>query len=344
MASSHEEQNNPVTIESDFALTGIKDAIEGTPTGIKAKAVRFFSPGEPTQRMKIIRDCVEYARTLNSALEFELQTNGLFQSFEDTKWIASNFNIVWFSLDGPASINDHHRPDPSGRGRTKEIEENMRFVSRNTSVGVRSTIVEETIDKQEMLVDYYYNLGIRNLGFNPIIRAIRRNDCTSAEVTKGNIMHFAEGFVKAYHRAEKLGMNLLSSLTFNFDEPTDIACRSCCPMPQLNPDGSVSSCDMALYGDTMNNLQCFVYGHWISERKNIIYDRTKIDFLRSRKLGNLPKCDDCDIRMYCAGGCAGRVAYQTGNIFDTIPEYCAATIYLAKNMELGRGLIKYTHP
>ena len=344
MAASWCEQANPITISLEFAKQGIKDALMGIPTRIKARALRFFSPGEPTQQMAVLRECVEFARSINPGIETELQTNGLFKSSEDTIWIGRNFDVVWFSLDGPPSVNDTHRRDEENRGRTVEIEANLQEVAQSTAVGIRSTIVEETIMDQVSVVEYYHHFGIKSLAFNPVIRPIYRNADRNNEVTRVSIMKFAEGFLPAYNRAQELDIHLSSALTFNFDEPTNVVCRSCVPMPQLNPDGSVSSCDMALYHDTMESLRCFLYGSWDAETGIVHYDQERIANLRRRNLQNMPKCSGCNIAKFCAGGCAGRVAYQTGSIYDIIPEYCEATRYLAKHMELGQKRMLYTHP
>jgi len=344
MAASEQEQASPIEIPIRFARKGIEDALRGYPTGLTPTVLRFFSPGEPTQAMDIVRECVEYARHLSPSLQTELQTNGLFPSREDGEWIADHFDVVWFSLDGWPEVNDAHRPDSNGVGRTREIESTMAMVASKTVVGVRATVVEETLNHQEALVDYYYGQGIRRLAFNPEIGQIMRKDDGATKVTRLNIMDFAYGFARAYKRAEELGVDLLSSLTFNFDEPTAVACRSCVPFPQLNPDGSVSSCDMALYSDTKGELQPFIYGAWDEARGLIDYSAEKIEYLGKRCLENLPKCRGCDIGVYCAGGCAGRVAYQTGDLYGVIPEYCDATKYLGKMIPLGTRRVQITHP
>jgi radical SAM protein with 4Fe4S-binding SPASM domain len=290
------------------------------------------------------KECVNYARSLDCNIQTELQTNGLFSSQEDALWIANNFSVVWFSLDGPLEVNDKYRPDTNGVGQTSAIESNMKTVAQFTRVGVRSTVVDETVDCQEALVEYYANLGVVELALNPVIFPIERRQSGNRAVTKGNIVRFAKGFLKAHNLSAEKGVRLSSSLTFNFDEETNVACRSCLPMPQLNPDGSVSSCDMALYQDTKDELQCFLYGSWNPAVGQIQYDHHKIEKLSSRKLGNLPKCDACEIKKFCAGGCAGRVAFETGDLFGVIPEYCVATKYLARNMKLGGCEHLFTHP
>lgn len=345
MAASSQEQTKPLSIDIDFAKQGIKDAIEGYPTGTKAKILRFFSPGEPTQNMACIKECISYARRLNPNIKTELQTNGLFKSEEDRNYIADNFDITWFSLDGPSEINGKNRPDEYGADRTAEIEANLRYIQRNTFVGVRATIVHETVDHQEMLVEYYKSLGIDYLYVNPVIEPVKK-DITKYDgaVTHVDLNRFVDGFLMGYHRAKKLGMHYGCSLTFNFDEPTNVACRSCLPMPQCNPDGSVGSCDMALYINAPNALQCFLYGRWDAQKRSIIYDISKIKYLRARNIENLPVCKHCEIKEYCAGGCAGRIAYETGDPYGIVPEYCDATKTLANYMRLNEQTVTYSHP
>ena len=163
-------------------------------------------------------------------------------------------------------------------------------------------------------------------------------------ITKVDIMEFARGFVKGHKRADSLGMSLSSSLTFNFDGFTSIACRSCIPMPQLNPDGSVSSCDMAFYENAPAELQCFIYGKWDETSNSIIYDEKKINYLKGRTLENLTMCSNCQLSEHCAGGCAGRVAMETGSPYNTIAEYCDAIRYIASYVPTGREKLLYTHP
>lgn len=345
MASSGQEQTTPLKIDIKFAMTGIKDAIRGHPTGIKAPILRFFSPGEPTQNMECIRECVLFARWLKPDIQLELQTNGLFKSWEDCEFIADHFNAVWFSIDGPSEINGKNRPDDKGNNRSSEILEFMKHVQQKTFVGVRATIVKETVEIQHELIEFFHEQGINYVCANPVIEPITREErIGNGSITAVDLMQFSKGFLKGHQRAKELNMNYVNSLTFNFDDKTDVACRSCLPMPQLNPDGSVSSCDMALYQNVSKELDCFIYGKWEPGSGTIQYDHTKIDYLRSRKNCNLVLCQGCDIIENCAGGCAGRIAYEKGSIFEVIPEYCAATKYLARHIPLNGAEIAYTHP
>jgi uncharacterized protein len=344
MASSSLEQQNSIVIDKSFALSGIKDSIEGRPTGIRATMLRFFSPGEPTQCIELMKDCVKFAKSLKPSIKVELQTNGVFNTPEDTDWVADNCDIVWFSLDGPAQVNDHYRPDAFGCGSTAIAEANMKTVMSKTNVGVRSTVDLPMFHRQIEMVQYYYDLGVKNLAFNPITTPVKRGDIAEKDINKDDPMLFAEGFVEAYKLAKKLNIDLTNSMTFNFDEETVCGCRSCIPMPQLNPDGSVSSCDLAMYADIKPGLQNFIYGHWDNISKTIRYDIEKAKFLANRTLVNLPDCRDCEIGEYCAGGCAGRVAFQTGNMYGIIPSICNAIKYMAGHIDLGQKKVEFTHP
>lgn len=345
MASSAIEQARPIYIDIEFAKCGIKDAIQGYPTGIHAKVVRFFSPGESTQYMECLKECVLYAKSLNSEIKIELQTNGLFNSDKDLDWIANNVDIVWFSLDGPKEVNRKYRPDEHGYDRTEEIEKNLKCIQKHTFVGVRATIVEETVEHQDTIVEYYNGLGITYIYANPIIESIKRDiRNNNGPITQLKLMRFAKGFLKGHEKAEKLGIYYGNSLIFNFDEETDVSCRSCLPMPQLNPDGSVASCDMAMYKNAPSQLQCFLYGEWDPLYKKIKYDINKIKYLQNRKINNIASCKNCEIKHNCAGGCVGRVAYEMENIYSVVPAYCAATKYLAHHLKLNENKVLYSHP
>jgi uncharacterized protein len=345
MASSSDEQSNPITIDIEMVYKGISDALKGYPTGIAAEMLRFFAPGEPTQEMEVIKEATRYARSINKDIRIELQTNGLFQSKEDMDWIADNINDIWFSLDGWAEVNDRNRPDEFGNGRTADIENNMKYLAQKGAfVGVRCTIGPETLNKQSELLHYYADMGLKYICFNPITTPVKRNDGGSKPVYQNDIMHFAKGFVQAYAEAVKLGCILSSSLTYNFDEKTKINCRSCLPMPQLNPDGTVSACDKATYKDTKEEIRCFIYGQWDSSKKEYVYDNEKIKYLQNRTLENLEDCKECNIGEYCAGSCLGRVAYQTGDIYKVIKDQCYAIKYLARHLPLGQMIVEHTHP
>src|SRR3972149_1824768 len=119
IASSGAEQTHPQRIDLRFAKCGITDYFANGLT-----ALRFYSSGEPTQAMDIVKSCVEYARSLaGEQLEVEMQTNGYF-SEDDALWIADNINIVWVSLDAWPEINDSYRPLPDGTSPSSVIVRN----------------------------------------------------------------------------------------------------------------------------------------------------------------------------------------------------------------------------
>ncbi len=94
IASSGVEQARPQRINPKFARRGITDYFASNPHGL-----RFYSSGEPTQAMDIIRECIEYARDLApNDLEVELQTNGCLD-VEDALWLADNVDNIWVSID-----------------------------------------------------------------------------------------------------------------------------------------------------------------------------------------------------------------------------------------------------
>ncbi len=216
-------------------------------------------------------------------------------------------------------------------------------MQERTFVGARATVVKETVDRQDELVEYFHNMGIQWLYVNPVLEPVRRAGREGrGSITQVDLMKFADGFVRGWQRAQELGMFFGNSLIFNFDEPVRYACRTCLPTPQLTTDGYVSACDLGLYGDSP--LSDLIYGKYDEENDRIIYDDEKIKRLRTRSIENMKRCMKCEVRQNCAGQCVGRAYHQTGDMFGTIPEYCRAIRYLARYIPRNTGAVRYTHP
>lgn len=338
-ANSAVEQRCVQKIDLDFAKQGIWDYFVGQGW----HQLRFYSSGEPTQAMDIVGATTEYARGLvGDRLLVEMQTNGYFD-LGVASWLADNVDIIWISLDAWPEIHDKYRPVPGDDHPSMTVLRNLEFLRKKTFVGVRATIVRETITQQEKLVEYFHSLGIDHIYTEPVFEPVKR-DCRDSQgpITQVDPMKYAENFIRGWKRANELGVFYGNSFMVNFDEEVEIYCRSCLPAAHLTTDGYVSACDLGFYGDTP--LQDLIYGEWDKGNKKIIYFPEKIAKLRSRKAENMERCRGCSVIKHCGGGCVGRAYHEKGSIFETIPEYCEVTRYLAKHMPIGQIKIEYLHP
>jgi len=333
-------------IDLNFAKVGIDDFFKNRVDifGNDNNMIRFYGVGEPTARIDLVKSITKYAKKVKGENLFvELQTNGFF-SKAIAKWIAKNVNEVWISLDGPKDIQNRNRP-AKGRKETSDIiVENIKYLQKNAVfVGVRLTILQQDINKQLELIDYFNSIGIKWVYAEPVFESVKQNSIKSIKkISPVNINKFIKYFVEAYKYAEKLGIHYGNFFTVNFDEPCNYACRSCLPMPQLTSDGYVSGCDLAYSGKTQ--LSEFIFGKYNKINNKIIYYPKKIDRIRQRNTQFIKECKNCKIKSNCGGGCAGLAYYATGNFLGIVKEFCKATKYLAKHIPRNKGCVKHLHP
>lgn len=80
-----------------FAKQGIKDALVGHPTGVKAGTIRFFVPEGPSQALSMIKELITFAQSVDPSVRFELHTNCGIESSSDLFWAEENFDTIWFN-------------------------------------------------------------------------------------------------------------------------------------------------------------------------------------------------------------------------------------------------------
>ena len=206
-------------INVDFAKLAIKDYFNQTGNYY----IRFFGAGEPTVAFDEMKDIYEYASKIsNTSLKAELQTNGYFDE-DIARWINENIDILWVSFDGLPELHDKQRPSHGEEKSSLKIIDNIKYFlkNKNIQVGVRVTITNENFSKQAEIIEYLHSLGVKFVCGAPCYTS------TANKTTKTpKILDFCKHFVKAYHRAQELGMFYQTHLMLNFDEKVDAYCRA----------------------------------------------------------------------------------------------------------------------
>jgi radical SAM protein with 4Fe4S-binding SPASM domain len=321
-------------IDLNFAKIGIKDYFQSG----KQKSIRFFSPGEPTIAFNEMVELTEYAKMLggNNTI-IEIETNGFFKE-NVAEWLEDNVNIIWISSDGQPHIQNRQRPTLDGNKSSDIVLSNIKRFAMNPKIqfGVRATISDDNLDKQVELIEFFKSIGVKYVSAAPTYRSkINKN------VTKTPLMAFAKGFVPAFNRAITLGMYYLNLLMVNFDEEVNIYCQSSTPTPRLTPDGFVSCCDWAALGPKYipnGVLHDLIIGRYNSEKRLIEYFPEKILNIQKRNAIFLSEndCKGCQVIKHCAGGCVGKIASVTDDIYKMNPDWCDAVRYLYDNIKVER--------
>lgn len=337
-ASSLDEQS----IDLEFAKQGIRDFF----TKKESRHIRFFGAGEPTLEFNKIVTIKNFASELaGDDLVVEIQTNGVF-STKVARWLAKNANIIWISCDGPPDIQNYLRPTKGGKKTSHILERNILILqneSVNAVVGIRATITPKNILRQKEMILYFESLGIKAIFSDPEFPPVENDPKNVRKDVNGSDfnLEYAKEFLKAKKFAEQRNIFYGSIFTVNFDEKTEIFCRSCIPSPHLTTDGFVSCCDMSYMGDILPEL---IYGKYNPERTLIEYNQERILSIRTRKASNLLDCKGCEILYHCAGACLGEGLNETGRLLGVKKDYCEAIKYLAKNLDLNKDRYPYLHP
>ncbi|NMC60203.1 MAG: radical SAM protein [Candidatus Methanofastidiosa archaeon] len=337
---SKKDRKENFSLNIDFAKRGIEDFFKIS----EKKHIRYFGTGEPTLKFPIIRKVNDFARSLvGEDLLSEIQTNGVFSN-EIANWLSKNIDIIWISLDGIPEINDQVRVFPNGDGSSKVVLKNIKTIlesKRKPFVGIRATITPLNLFRQIELVKFASDLGVKVVYSDPIFPQVGKNEIDCLKIKEDFYLKYAKEYLKAYKFANNHDLFYGSIFTVNFDEKTNIFCRSCIPCPHLTPDGYVSNCDMATLKDALPDL---IYGKWEAARKEIEYFPEKIARIKNRTVENLETCSDCEIKYNCAGACFGEGFNETGKFLGVKNSYCEAIRFLAKNMPLNFGLSPFLHP
>jgi len=89
-----------------------------------------FYGGEPLLRFDLIREVINYAKSIpiiqKHSLRFNLTTNGILLNEEIMKYFIENQVSVTISLDGPQREHDRHRVYKNGHGTFNKVIENIK--------------------------------------------------------------------------------------------------------------------------------------------------------------------------------------------------------------------------
>lgn len=371
---TNKEEFEAQVIDLEFAKQLIRDYFSLDDYKGFKPVVRFFAAGEPTLNFEAIKAITEwvheqYDDRFGDTLEFELQSNGIYinehgeYDYDKAKWIAHNIDYIWISCDGTPDVQNEYRPifekafDVIPKMTSSEIvEETIKYILPicKKMIGVRMTIINSNISRQKEMIDYFVNLGIRDIWADPLFPGVGRELIEDIDLPL-----FARQFLEACNYAsEKYGKDIHdpsydsviygSNYTCNFDEETNHYCRACKPVPHATTDGYVTACDMAMFCEDINgrgaHMNQLLYGKWNPGEKTITYWPDKIEMLRNRNCIKMHACNNCIARHHCGGYCLGEVTNETHQVDGQIKNKCQVVRTLYMEMNKRQRKYRYSHP
>jgi uncharacterized protein len=263
--------------------------------------------GEPTIHMDLVRRFHAIARMsardAGAGFFSYIATSGV-MSDEDASWLGRRFSRVGLSCDGPPSIQDRQRPRRGGGTTSDRVERTARIIRREGGdLSMRATLTPASLPRLEAIVRYgRERLGVTDIRAEPVYR----------QPGRGFAPRSAGRFVDMFIRAQKLARELGGSLSLSGARPEEVHgpyCQAFRDVLQLNPDGTVSACFLAMMeGDPRIIGRIGVAaGSW----------RPRADVLRpfSAKAASVPpRCVDCVNRLHCVRECPDRCPLEPPEI------------------------------
>jgi uncharacterized protein len=255
--------------------------------------------GEPTVHMDKVKRFLSLAQAM--AREHEvgffsyIATSGLL-SEKDAVWLGRRFSGIGLSCDGPPQYQDSQRPRAGGAATSAWVERTARTISREGGqLSMRVTVTPASLDGLELIVRYgREKLGIADIRLEPVYRQPRAGFSPSD----------AERFVAAFINAQKLARSQGGRLALSGVRPREIHgpyCQIFRDVLQLNPDGTLSSCFLAMdAGDPR------IIGHARNEDGSLSLKQDVIHSLAERLAVAPRRCRDCVNRLHCARDCPDR--------------------------------------
>jgi uncharacterized protein len=276
--------------------------------------------GEPTlhwpllQRVRAAAD--EAAAEFGITSWAYIATHGALPA-DRARWLASHFNLIGLSCDGPPSIQNANRPFAEGAPTAALVERTAAALrSAGTPFTMRATITPATVTRQREIVAYGSDvLGTRSIRFEPAYDGRRTS---GPHFTASDAECFVEHFLHAKAVAAARGCDLqVSGL-----RPEEIHGPYCNPLRevlQVTPDGVGTACFLSTGQDSGDDTFMAV-GAFDIDSGEFRIDAARAAHLR-RLAARIPdRCESCMNVYHCARDC---------------PDVCVMTASAAEEREAG---------
>lgn len=262
----------------------------------KPLTVVFHGGGEPTYHWDYLTELHNLTRRIAKSYKIPhfsyISTNG-FINREKAKWLASQFDLIGISIDGPSEIQNKNRKTINGDNTSKIVSDVVKTIIRqNGNVEIRSTITPENMPFQREFVQYFIQeLSVKRIRFEP---KYGRFD-PQFVATDGDV--FANNFILAEKTANLSGGELnFSGVRLN--EIHGVYCDVLRNNLRIEPDGQSVNCFFNPTPDKRN-----ITGYYDQNSNLFLLNHDTIERI-IRKASESPiKCRNCFLEYNCSKGC-----------------------------------------
>lgn len=302
---------NPAVIDLEFCAAGLDLAAQRAVARGERLRIIFHGVGEPTFAWRRFTECVDAARDAAQrhgvTAHLDLCTGGQVSAGR-AGWIASRFDSVQVSIDGPADIQNRQRPRADGRD---SLAGPLRLARTAAAVGrrvcVKATVTAATVGRMVELVEFVareigqvrLDLGMM---FDPPWVSPER-------ATTPPWRAFVAGFSAALDRGTELGVAVRHP-SINWDTLGGERGARLAPHFCLAPPNVVTSFfDVPREGDATPEFGA--YGRYDRAAGAIVFDHAKRRRLEEEESHEVCRKCACGAACLGAGGVKGRMPRET---------------------------------
>lgn len=305
--------------------------------------VDFFG-GEPLLNFKVIKEIVEYGRSLeeewNKKFRFTLTTNGVLVNQEVIDFCEKEMSNVVLSLDGRKEVHDAMRPFRGGKGSYERILPRLQDFAKareknHQDYFVRGTFTRHNLDFTDDVL-HFAEKGFTKLSMEPAVGpedtdwAVRPED---VERVKEEYERLADALLAREEAGE--GVNFFHFMIDLGQGPCISkrlsGCGSGTEYLAVTPEGDFYPCHQFV------GIPEFKLG---SVFEGITKPEIQGEF-RCINVYTKEDCKTCFARYYCSGGCAANSFHNHGHLVGTDPVGCELErkrVEIAIMMEAVRAL------
>lgn len=308
--------NTPVAYLTEQTATAAIDFIcnNAVDLGRKSVTVHFHGAGEPTLAWGLILHCMTHAkaqaRDRDLCVRMVLTTN-LCIDPKKAVFVGRNLDAILVSCDGPPDVMTKSRPMLGGNSGEVILAALKAIVDDGNSdkLWIRSTITRSTQGRLVEFVQFFHQLGVKNLYLVPVSASGRGINEASVQIDE-----YLEAWQSAKSCARRLGVNLESPVANPQKlHPDGYACGISGSNFAVMPTGEVSLCYEAVLRDSPQ-WQQFHIGAFSEDSNAFSVVTEKLNAVRQKfHVSQRAVCDQCFCRLTCAGHCAAREFGEISN-------------------------------
>lgn len=277
-----------------------------------------FFGGEPLLNYPVIKDTVEYARSLEAAnnklFRFTVTTNGMMLGGEMYEYLNREMSNIVLSLDGRKEVHDRMRPKYDGSGSYDTIVPKFQKMTKmrgSKDYYVRGTFTCHNLDFSED-VFHLAELGFEQISVEPVV-APKTEEYALQETDLPAILAEYDRLAKRiieYRRSGKY-FNFFHFMVDTDEGPCAIkrvkGCGCGNEYVAVAANGDIYPCHrfVGVEGFKMGNVRDGKIDEDLKRKFTAANIFTKSD------------CKNCWAKFFCSGGCCANNYFANGDILKT---------------------------